>query len=398
MTNPREDLVDLLIGGSAAAARVIARMDGENGWPEIFHLAASWSVVPSLRTRLADLGISLSENLKQQLFGLFQEAYAASTLQARRGVSVCRKLQENAVPVVIFKGLAAIAHLYQGQPSARTIKDVDIVVSEKDLDGALNFLDSLGLKADHGGDLRAYTAFLRNSPGFAGNKALSVGGTGLGELDVHWSLGPNTAPDFRVEAIIERSCWVNLFEQPVRVISPCDGLLLTAHHAVREDFAPDGMLRDVLDASAWLSLLEHRNEMEECLERARRCRIEDPVLALMEILAAKEGAARRSARSSRRAAALSKLFWFQTQNGPLGKDITYLADPYSLWQIARGALSGWSGYTEYMKAFEVKLTGKPISLKARVTHLGRHLSHQGFGVWRMIRLLAKTKAAYQRGI
>ena len=396
--NRREDLVDLLIGGPETAADVAIRLGSENGWPEIFGLAAVWSVLPNLRKRLADLRISLSEDLRKQLFGLFQEAYVSSTLKARRGVSVCRHLEENGFPAVIFKGLASIAHLYQGHPSERTIKDVDIVVSERNLEGTLRVLENLGMKADHGGDLSAYASFVRNSPGFAGNQAVCVSGNGLGELDVHWSLGPKTAPEFRVEAIIERSCWVSLFEQQVRVISPCDGLLLTAHHAVREDFAPDGMLRDVLDASAWVNLLERRNEMEECLDRARLCGIEDPVLALTEILAAKDGAAGEFTRSSPRAVALSKLFWFQTANGPLGKDITYLADPYSLWQIARGALSGWSGYTKYREAFDSKLTGKPISLSERIGHLGRQVSHHGFRGWRMIRLLAKTKAAYQRGI
>lgn len=391
--NPRADLVDLLIGGPEAAAGVIARVHDENGWPEIFHQAAIWSVVPNLRNRLLDLRVQLSAALKKQIFGLFQEAYVFGTLQARRGVRVCRHLEDHGIPVVIFKGLASIAHLYQGQTSARTIKDVDVLMAEEDVGRALEVLESFGMKADHGGDLSAYSAFVRNSPGFAGNEAVSVAGGGLGELDVHWSLGSRPAPEFRVEAIIKRSCWVDLFDQQVRVVSRADGLLLTAHHAVREDFAPDGMLRDVLDASAWLKLLEAGKEIDQCLEHARRCCIEDPVLALIQILSAG-----KAARSSRRVAALSQLFWLQTARGALGKDITYLADPYSLWQILRGGLSGWSEYEKYKSAFETKLTGKPISLGDRVARLRSQLSCHGFREWRMIRQLAKTKAAYQRGM
>jgi hypothetical protein len=258
-------------------------------------------------------------------------------------------------------------------------------------------MENLGLKPEHGGSFEGYAAFVRNSPGFAGNEALSVGGNGLGELDVHWSLGPRTAPEFCVEAIIERSGWVNLFDHRVRVISPGDGLLLSAHHAIRENFAPDGMLRDVLDAAAWLKLLDHRGELAACLERARRCRIEDAVLALAEIVAAKGGIARFSGSLPPNAAALAQLFWLQTRNGPMGKDLTYLADPHSVGQILRGAVSGWVRYAAYMRAFETKLTGKPVSLIRRLADLARLLPRYGFQGWRMIRALVKTKAAYQRG-
>jgi len=396
--NPREGLIDLLIGGAEVAAGASTRVGRENAWPAIFDLAAIWSVVPNLRKRLVELRTPLSADLKKRLFFLFQEAYVSSTLQARRGVSVCRKLEEKGFPVVVFKGLASIAHLYQGNPSARTIKDVDILVREKDLNGALGVMEDLGLKPDHGGNFPGYAAFVRNSPGFAGNEALSAGGSGLGELDVHWSLGPRSAAEFRIEAIIERSGWVNLFENQIRVISPRDGLLLSAHHAVRENFAPDGMLRDVLDAFAWLKLLDQRGELEQCLERARRCRIEDPVLALAEILAARQTVVRKAARLSPNAAALAQLFWLQARNGPLGKDLTYLADTHSVRQILRGAFSGWAGYAACMRAFEIKLTGKPVSLPRRLAYLARQLPRYGFRGWRMIRALAKTKAAYQRGI
>lgn len=396
--NSREDLIDVLIGGADVAARAAERLSRENDWLAIFDLAAIWSVVPNLRKRLMELRTPLSPSLKNRLFALFREAHVSSTLQARRGVSVCRKLEEQGFPAVVFKGLASIAHLYGGNPSARTIKDVDILVREQDLEGALVVMENMGLKPDHSDSFAGYAAFVRNSPGFAGNQALSMSGSGLGELDVHWSLGPAPAAEFRVEAMIERSGWVNLFGDQVRVVSPGDGLLLSAHHAVREDFAADGMLRDVLDGSAWLNLLEQRGELRECLERARRCRIEDAVLALGGILAAKGGMVGEAIRLSPNAAELARLFWLQARNGPLGKDLTYLADPHSIRQILRGALSGWAGYNAHMKVFETKLSGKPVSLPRRLANLARQLPRYGFQAWKMIRVLAKTKARYQRGI
>jgi hypothetical protein len=76
----------------------------------------------------------------------------------------------------------------------------------------------------------------------------------------------------------------------------------------------------------------------------------------------------------------------------------YLGDPYSVQQILRGVRSGWSGYVAYMNALETKLTGKPVSLPGRVVDLARQWRRYGFRGWKMIRTLAKTKAAYQRDI
>lgn len=201
-----------------------------------------------------------------------------------------------------------------------------------------------------------------------------------------------------MEASIERSGWVNLFGNPIRIISPGDGLLLSAHHAVRENFAPDGMLRDVLDTFSWMKLLDQRGELQACLERARRCRIEAPIQALTEILSAKGACVRPSAPLSPHAAALTQLFWLQTRNGPPGKDLTYLPDPHAVQQILSGALSGWARYSAYMKALETKLTGKPVPLWRRAADLARQLLRYGFHGWKMIRAQARTKSAYQRGI
>jgi hypothetical protein len=394
--NPREGLIDVLIGGAEVSAGAAARLESEKAWPAVLDLAATWCVIPNLRQRVTELRIPVPADLKHRLFALFEEAFVSSTLQARRGASVCRQLEEKGFPVAVFKGLASIAHLHQGNPSARTIKDVDILVREKDLDPVLEIMQGLGLKPDHGGDFSQYAAFVRNSPGFAGNEAVAVGDNGLAELDVHWSLGPRTAAEFRVEAIVERSEWVNLFGERIRVVSPADGLLLSAHHAVRENFAPDGMLRDVLDTFSWMKVLGQRGQLETCLARARLCRIEDPVLALAEILAAKGAGVHPPVPLSPQAAKLAQLFWLQVRNGQMGKDLAYLADPHSIRQILRGALSGWAGYAAFMNAFETKLTGEPLPLRRRLSGLARQLSRYGHA-WKMIRALAKTKSAYQRG-
>ena len=401
--NPREELIDLLIGGAEVAGNAAARVGDENTWPAIFEIAANWSVLPNLRTRLTELQAPLSSDLKNRLFTLFQETFVSSTLQARRGIAVCRSIEDRGFPAVVFKGLASIAHLHQGKPAARTIKDVDILVREADLERVLGVMEDLGMKPEHGGDLARYVSFVRNSPGFAGNQAITVGGDGMAEVDVHWSIGPRTAAEFRAEAIIERSGWVDLLGSSIRVISPGDGLLLSAHHAIRENFAPDGMLRDVLDTLSWMKLLESRRELSIRLEQARLFRIEDVVLALAEIHAARGARVPlRSSLSPRptspRAAELAGLFWLQARNGPLGKDLMYLADPHSLWQIVRGIFSGWDGYTAQMDAIETRLTGKPVSLRQRLANVARQAPRYGFRARKMIRALARSKAAYQRDV
>ena len=334
----REDLVQILLGDDAAAAAAIRRLTSANGWPHALAVADAWSVAPNLRARLHSLGLDAPTPVRRELFFRSQRSFAAATLQARRGVRLCRYLEERGIPAVVFKGLASIAHLHGGSVAHRVIKDVDVLIRPRDLPQVLDALQSTGMQCEDGGSLGDYLAFVRNSPGFGGNEAITLRGEDQADLDVHWSIGPSTHPGLHVDAIVARAERVALFGASIRVVTPADGLMLSAHHSIRETFAADQMLRDVLDTAGWLTLLAQRGCLADALQQASACRMDVPVLALAEILVRRSGR-QRIAPTDARAERLAELFDLQVREGPIEKDVTYLADTYAFRQIVSGLVS-----------------------------------------------------------
>ena len=391
----REDLIQLLLGDDGTVAACARRLTGADRWPDVLAVADAWCVIPNLRARLSSLRLSLPEPVRRNLFIRFQRSFAAATLQARRGVRLCRYLEDRGLPVVVFKGLASIAHLHGGVPAGRMIKDVDLLVRPRDLAQVLDALQSAGMHREDGGNLGDYLAFVRHSPGFGGNEAITVRGTDQPELDVHWSFGPHTPPDLQAETIVARAELVTLFGTSIRVVAPADGLMLSAHHSIRETFAADQMLRDVLDTAGWLTLLEQRGHLDEALQRATACHLDVPVLALVEILVRRAGR-KRIAPADPRAERLAELFDLQVREGPIEKDFTYLADTYAVRQVVSGILGGWRRYRGQMAAFEAQLLGQRVALSQRLARRLRQLRHIDLRRWRMLRTLAKARSAYQR--
>ena len=391
----REDLIQILLGDDGTAAACVRRVTSASGWPDILEVADVWSVVPNLRARLFSLGLDVPEQVRRNLFIRFQRSVAAATRQARRGVRLCRYLEDRGIPAVVFKGLASIAHLYGGAPANRMIKDVDLLIRPGDLAQVLEALQSAGMHREDGGNLGDYLAFVRNSPGFGGNEAITLRGKDQADLDVHWSFGPHTHPDLHADAIVVRAELVTLFGTSIRVVAPADGLMLSAHHSIRETFAADQMLRDVLDTAGWLKLLEQRGRLDEALQRASSCRMDVPVLALAEILVRRSGR-RRIAPADARAERLAELFDLQVREGPIEKDFTYLTDAYAFRQIVSGLLGGWKRYRGQMAAFETQLSGQRVALSQRLARRLHQLSHVDVRRWRMLRTLTKARSAYQR--
>ena len=385
----------MLLNDEASAVACANRLTRHHGWDAAFEQADLWNVVPNLRTRLRTLNVELSPDTRQSLFARFRRSHLATTLQARRGVVLCRYLEDQGIPVVAFKGLASIACAYQGAASERTIKDVDLLIRPADLEPCLKALQAAGMHLEDGGSLDDYLAFVRHSPGFAGNEAITVRGQGQPDLDVHWSFGPRPHPQFHPDAIVARAEAVTVFDTSIRVAAPADCLMLSAHHAMRETLAADQMLRDVLDAERWIALLEHQGRLTEALQHAELCHLDVPVRVLAEILVQRSGRP-RIAPADAAVSRLAGLFELQVMEGPIAKDLTYLVDRHALRQIVSGFLGGWKRHLGQMAAFETQLTGQPVPLRDRLGVRLRQLRQLKAGRWRMLRTLVKARAAYQR--
>jgi hypothetical protein len=403
----REALLRLLLSDLAQAETVADELSRRRQWSQAVVLGAAWGVLPRLRQRLSALRVDLGGPARSDLRKLTAAAVARSTLRARKGVKVLEHLERRGIPAAAFKGLAAIASLYHG-PQDRMIGDVDILIREEDLEAAISGLAELGFRPDLEGSLANWLAFVRRAPGFAGNEALALSDAEKCEVDLHWRLGTHPSPELETPRVIARAQTVEVLGTPVRVVSPGDGLLLSAHHAIRENLVPEAVIRNLLDIEGWCGLLAGRGELEAALERARACGLGAPLLALTSVLARfdSSSAARPAAallqgtatrEDSRAAGRLADLFLFQARQGRVSKDVVYLFHPRALRQIAASLLMGWQRHRRLMKAMETKLRGKPLPLSERLGGLVRSLLHLTPARLRMLRTLVRVKEGYQSG-
>ena len=392
--NGSPELVPLLIGTPEQFSVSTSKIGGGDAWMRTIAQAESWCVLPALSSRIREFNFQLDPAVKSDLAIRCRRAFASSANVAHRGAELCAYLERSGIPAVLFKGLASIIHLYPG-PQERTVKDADILITEPDLKAAVAALEKLNLRAGHGGDLDAYVQAIRNMPGFAGNESLAVDAPPFEHLDVHWRLGRRPVEEMQVERIMSRAMREKLFGAEVLVVSPADGLVLSAHHALRNRFAPNGMIRDVLDARRWLDLLERRGEWESTMVHVERCRMGPAVFALALIAGRESDVPRLASEEGRE---LVDLFSLQAREGPMGQDLAHLADSLAMRQVVRAVLGNWRRYRRYLSDFEIQAQGEPLPLRERVKRLLSQLRSLGRSrsqAFHGLRILAKVKAAYQ---
>jgi len=394
--NESRELVSLLIGSPEQFFASASKVDGADGWMRIIEEAELWYVLPALNSRIRQfqLNFQLGAATAASLAARYRRAFARSASVAHRGAQLCEHLERSGIEAVLFKGLASIIHLYP-RPEERTINDADILIREQDLKAAVAALEKLNLRAGHGGDLDAYVDAIRKMPGFAGNESLAVDAAPFEHLDVHWRLGRRPVEEMQVERIMSRAVRGELFGTEVLVVSPADGLVLSAHHALRNRFSPRGMIRDVLDAQRWLDLSERRGELEDALAHVQRCRMSPAVFALAVIAGCAPAVVRLASDEGRE---LVDLFNLQARDGPVGQDLAHLADSLAMRQVASAVLGNWRQYRQYLSAFEREAQGKPLPLGDRAKLLLKRLRSLGRSrsqVFHALHTLAKVKAAYQ---
>jgi hypothetical protein len=371
--NPSQELVPLLVGTPEQFSASTSKIAGGDAWMRTIAQAESWCVLPTLNNRIQEFDFQLDTAVKSDLSVRCRRAFASSASVAHRGAELCAYLGRSGIPAVLFKGLSSIIHLYPG-PQERTVKDADLLILEQDLKAAVAALEKLNLHAGHGGDLDAYVHAIRNMPGFAGNESLAVDAPPFEHLDVHWRLCRRPVEGMQMERIIGRAVRGRLFGTEVLVVSPADGLVLSAHHALRNRFATSGMIRDVLDARRWLDLAERCGEWESTLAHVDRCRMGPAVFALAMIGGREPRVAQLMSEQGRE---LVEWFNLQTREGPLGQDLAHLADFLAMRQVARAALGSWRQYRQYLSDLEKQARGKPLPLGERTETAAHAIADSG---------------------
>jgi hypothetical protein len=400
----REFLVQLLFSDGPRTAELCKRVSLAGMWPGVIRTAAAWSVVPVLNQRVTACGCEIGPEASALLRKVAAANFARSGFVAQGGVAALGALEAGGLAAAAFKGCAAMASLYRS-PQQRTIRDVDILVRPEDLEAALRRLEEAGFRTATPTEVREVIPFARHSPAFAGNLSVPLRSPDGREVDLHWRIGI-ARRGLSTGELIGRARRAELFGATIPVTAPGDCMVLTAHHAFRENLSPDAAMRDLLDVEAWCGALAARGELRTELERAVALGSLVPLLAMTGIAVAYrpdspawEGMealdALAGARERKTAARLTALFKEQVRAGALNRDLSYLAHPRSLREIAAGVLGGWKRHSAQMRKLEEKNDGRALPLGARLRGLGQSLAELTPARARMIRALARVKEDYR---
>ena len=391
----RKALAGILLGDSDTAHLASRTIEDSNGWAFAIQMAARWSVIPRLVERQRELDITLPPDDQAQLRRFFSQSYARSAYRAAQGVAALNCLEKAGIRAAAFKGLASVALLYGG-PDGRTIGDSDVLVAEPDLPAAAAALIEAGFTQQESFAVAVLDRFAERAPKFAGNKAIVFTARNRAEIDLHWSVGLGSVGAAEILSATE-TCLI--LGQPVRVVSPLYGALLTARHAIREDFSPDMMFRDLLDLRLWLKAIQSRGQMIPFVLLARQagCLASIGAAALIAARfdrhAAGEAAELQSSltpHEEHQALDLAFLFQAQLSTGSLGRDLVWLCHGKPLHSIF-SALTNWSEHRAVMRSMETRIDGRELPLRQRLGNLVSDLRRSGFGKLRRVRTLSRLK-------
>ena len=388
LPSPRHRLMQLLASPHAVALAAASEIEAAGDWPAVLRLCERWKVQPAVAARLAALGRSLPSAEADELRRATASQFIRTSLCLRAGSEAMQRLQAAGVNAAAFKGGAVIALLH-ANARERMLQDVDILIRAGDLATALTTLEANGYRRDVGtGSLADYISFVRNSPGAAGNQAVSLSNPAGNHLDLHWKLGR-----FDTEALLVTARPVRVLNVETTVVRPAFGLLLTVHHAVRNDLIPDEIARDILDCGGWLRLLATDPEELSCaLEYARQWGLDEAVHAVSTIVQHFGGESPLPmAATGSAAAALADLYLRQLDVEPINADLPSLASPRAIGQILSGALSGWRRYAGLMREFEAANGEASLPLSERVKRLAAAAWQLSPAQWREVRALARAK-------
>lgn len=282
-TRTPSDLLATVLLGEREAAMIAARETGERKlWDNAVRLALMWRALPQLRTRIADLSVDTGSPARTSLISLGAAAAAESGVICRGAGIAMSGLDRAGIRTAAFKGLGMIASVY-GSPGRRMLNDVDMLVQKTDFPAATLALGAVGFKPAISIGLDEWFRMLEERVYPAHDFLDFVNDMGV-RIDVHWTLRTPAGKGFSIGEILGRSVALQLGSGMIRVVSPEDSILLTAHHLVRDRLSPRSAVKDLADIQAWLELSGVRWTIGTLDDRARNAGLSTSLLAALRIL------------------------------------------------------------------------------------------------------------------
>jgi hypothetical protein len=359
----------------------------ERSWRSLADRCEKLRVLPQAMVRTTSESDHLPQADRVAMAHRRIEATASCARRLHFGCRALASLRDAGIAAAGFKGIAAIGRLHQGQPS-RGIGDVDVLVSSTSATRAITALQGAGFRSKvEGLSTEEVIAFARSSPGSAGNESISlVTAEGI-EVDLHWKLGA-----FDVDAALAEASPIRVLGDTVSLVRPGLGLLLSAHHALRNDFVPDEVIRDLLDANGWFRLLAQDPAEAAWADReAKRTGLNVAVETCAAILVDSGVADRTEVPSPGSAArALADLFHDQLAR-PMNTDLAYLCSVRPGMAILAGLIRGGRRYLRAMRAVERAHGEASLPLHARLGRLISDAWSAPVRRWSQVRTLARAK-------
>ncbi len=383
--------MQFLVCGDEESRHAADAITSRDEWTAFFDLCERWKLLAGLEARLSKLGVTLPGPAQSELARRTPPAFVQTMLCVRSGTIALATLDRAGIRCAGFKGLAALAYLYPGLRS-RTLQDTDVLIRPRDVEAALKVLEENGFKRSPESPWAEYVAFLRNSPGTAGNEAVSLRDERGGAVDLHWHLGA-----LDVETLLVGADSVTMLNRPVPLMRAGHCMLLSVHHALRNDFVPGDIARDVTDFAHWQELLQEKQQWQSLSADAAQWGLTAACAALAQIVAQLRGIQnvepplRLSRSDSALAKQLADLYFRQLLGGAINTDLTYVTSTRPLVQIVTGLAGGWDSYRNQMRRSEESNGEVTMPVHARVWRLAKAMAGLSPSSWRQVRALARAK-------
>jgi len=276
-------LAHFLLGESEQAHAAAHEMSQRGLWYNAVRLAFSWRVLPRLRERVSYLSVDMPKPARSSLASVSAAAAAESAMVCHGALAAIGALEEAEIRAAAFKGLGMIVSVY-GSPGRRMLSDADVLVEKEDFRAASVALREAGFKPAISIGLDEWLELLEERVYPAHDFMDFVNDAGV-RMDVHWRLRTPSDHGFSIGDILDQSVVMPLGAKSIRVVSPEDSLVLTAHHLVRDRFAPRSAVKDMTDISAWLDVMDDLWTIDSLELRARDAGLSTSLLAALSILA-----------------------------------------------------------------------------------------------------------------
>jgi hypothetical protein len=288
-TSLRRALVDLAVGDATTAAAAAGAVRAAGRQDELVRLAWAWRVVPRLQEQVA-AGASLGSEADARLGQMALAAAAESTLYFHRAGTAFDALRAARVRACAFKGVASIATLY-GTPSARMIRDVDVVIDPAQVETAVEALRAIGFELTDpiGAEgMAAWIDALRSPMVNLRNLFVSLRNDEGFEVDLHVRFGHAPPPRMTPASLLARGHTAEAAGVALPVLSSVDLILLTVYHSLKDLMALTSAARDLADLAAWWHRGREHWSLDELVPASTAARLDMPLLAFWLLLARAE--------------------------------------------------------------------------------------------------------------